>query len=190
MSVFRPVRHLLSLSAGLALAGLAGWMPALAAPWSAGDWKGNAYIDRSGRFSHCMMSARYNSGISLHFLMFPNRDLFIGVAAPDWSLDPDSLYPMTLTIDGDRIRSAPGTVLKYDTGRLWLALGRDRQTRERLRQGLRLQLLQGDRRYAFQLTGTAKALLRLERCVDEDDARDRASRIPNALSPSTPRHRK
>lgn len=157
-------RYIYALSITLFLGSVSG--PARAAPqWSVGDWNGNSYVDRAGAFSHCIMSAMYNSGITLYFMLFRNDDLFIGVAAPDWSLNPHSPYTMTLVIDGKTIRSAPGTVLRYDTKRLWLALGKDRKTRERLRWGLMLRLLQGKRNYGFQLTGTALALKRLETCV-------------------------
>ncbi len=160
----RLLRRLYALSIALFLGSTAGSAPA-AAQWSVGDWNGNSYVDRAGAFSHCIMSATYNSGITLYFLLFRDHDLFIGVAAPDWSLNPHSPYTMTLVIDGKTIRSAPGTVLRYDTKRLWLALGKDRETRERLRWGLKLRLLQGERDYGFQLTGTAVALKRLEKCV-------------------------
>ena len=160
----RPVRCISIVFVALFLGGAAVRAPA-AAQWSVGDWNGNSYIDRAGAFSHCIMSAKYNSGITLYFLLFRNHDLFIGVSAPDWSLNPHSPYTMTLAIDGKTIRSAPGTVLRYDTKRLWLALGKDRKMRERLRWGLKLRLLQGKRDYGFQLTGTAMALKRLEDCV-------------------------
>ena len=166
----RPVRRLSIPIAALFLGGLAGWAPAAAAQWSVGDWTGNSYVDRAGVFSHCIVSAKYNSGITLYFLLFRNRDLFIGVSAPDWSLNPYSPYTMTLAIDGKTIRSAPGTVLRYDTKRLWLALGKDRKTRERLRWGFKLRLKQGKSDYGFQLTGTAAALKRLEKCVRQGSA--------------------
>lgn len=164
--MLRPLRRISTLFAALFVGCVAGSAPA-AAQWSVGDWNGNSYIDRAGTFSHCIMSAKYNSGITLFFLLFRNHDLFIGVAAPDWSLNPHSPYTMTLAIDGKTIRSAPGMVLRYDTKRLWLALGKDAKTRERLRWGLKLRLLQGERDYGFQLTGTAAALKRLDRCVRE-----------------------
>lgn len=163
----RPFRCLSALIPALFLSGLAGWPPAASAQWSVGDWTGNSYVDREGGFSHCIMSAKYNSGITLYFLLFRNHDLFIGVSAPDWSLNPHVPYTMTLAIDGKAIRSAPGTVLRYDRKRLWLALGRDGKTREQLRRGRKLRLLQGARNYGFQLTGTARSLKRLERCVQE-----------------------
>ena len=167
----RPFRCFHTLMFAALLGGSACWAPAARAQWTAGDWTGNAYIDRAGSFSHCIMSARYNSGITLYFLLFRNRDLFIGVSAPGWSLNPHSPYTMTLAIDGKVVRSAPGTVLRYDTNRLWLALGRDRSIRERLRRGMKLRLLQDKREYGFQLTGTAAALKRLMKCVERGGSR-------------------
>ncbi len=168
----RPFRCFHALIFAVLLGGPVCWAPAARAQWTVGDWTGNSYIDRAGGFSHCIVSAKYNSGITLYFLLFRNRDLFIGVAAPDWSLDPHSPYTMTMAIDGKVIRSAPGTVLRYDTNRLWLALGNDRGIRERLRRGLKLRLLQGKREYGFQLTGTAEALKRLVECVGRDNGPD------------------
>ena len=163
----RPVRCISVLVVALFLGGAAAPAAAQSPQWTAGDWTGNAYIDRAGAFSHCIMSARYNSGITLYFLLFRNRDLFIGMSAPDWSLDPHSPYAMTMAIDGKTIRSASGAVLRYDRKRLWLALGSDRGMRERLRRGMKLRLKQGKRSYDFRLTGTAAALKRLDRCVRE-----------------------
>ena len=96
---------------------------------------------------------KYNSGITLFFLLFRNHDLFIGVSAPDWSLDPHSPYTMTLVIDGKTIRSAPGTVLRYDTKRLWLDLGKGRKIRELLRWGLKLRLHAGRARLRIPAHG-------------------------------------
>lgn len=176
-------RCLYALSIALLLGGAAGPARA-AAQWSVGGWKGNSYVDRAGAFSHCIVSATYYSGITLYFLLFRNRDLFIGMAAPDWSLSPHSPYTMTLVIDGRTILSAPGTVLRYDTKRLWLALGKDRKTRERLRWGMKLRLLQGKRDYGFQLTGTALALKRLERCVRQgNEAKPQKRPADHSLPP-------
>ena len=181
----RPVRRISILIAALSLGGLAGGAPPAAAQWSVGDWVGNSYVDRAGAFSHCIMSAKYNSGITLYFLLFRNHDLFIGVGAPDWSLDPHSPYTMTLAIDGKTIRSAPGTVLRYDTKRLWLALGKDKKARERLRMGYKLRLLQGKRDYPFQLTGTRVALKRLEECVRQGNEA-RPQKQPAETAPPKP----
>ena len=181
--MLRPVCRISILTAALLLGVLTGGAPAAAAQWSVGDWVGNSYVDRAGVFSHCIMSAKYNSGITLYFLLFRNQDLFIGVSAPDWSLNPHSPYTMTLVIDGKPIRSAPGTVLRYDTKRLWLALGKDRKTRERLRWGLKLRLLQGKRKYGFQLTGTAAALKRLDKCIREGNE-SRPQKQPAETAPS------
>jgi len=180
----RALRCCRILFAALFLGNAAGWTPA-AAQWSVGDWNGASYVDRAGAFSHCIMSAKYNSGITLYFLLFRNHDLFIGVSAPDWSLSPHSPYTMTMVIDGKTIRSAPGTVLRYDTKRLWLDLGKDRKIRELLRRGLKLRLTQGERDYGFRLTGTAVALKRLEKCVQGAATQSRRnSRRKRRLRPS------
>ncbi|MCY3829591.1 MAG: hypothetical protein OXF89_10680 [Rhodospirillaceae bacterium] len=181
----RPFRCVYALIVAVLLGGSVCWAPAARAQWTVGDWTGNSYIDRAGSFSHCIMSAKYNSGITLYFLLFRNHDLFIGVAAPDWSLNPHSPYTMTMAIDGKVIRSAPGTVLRYDTNRLWLALGKDRSIRERLRWGLKLRLLQGKREYGFQLTGTAAALKRLVECVERGNTPtpDKRQGEPPAANP-------
>ena len=182
----RPFRYLSALLFSLFLSGLAGWSPAAAAQWSVGDWTGNSYVNREGGFSHCIMSAKYNSGITLYFLLFRNHDLFIGVSAPDWSLSPHSPYTMTLAIDGKVIHSAPGTVLRYDTKRLWLALGKDAEKRKRLRRGLKLRLLQGKRDYGFQLTGTDRSLKRLEQCVRQGNESKPQKQPANPSAPPEP----
>ena len=102
----RLARCLPALFLALFLSGPAGPPQAAAAQWSVGAWTGNSYVNRTGAFSHCIMNARYNSGITLYFMQFSDHDLFIGISAPDWSLDPHSPYTLTLMIDGKEIRSA------------------------------------------------------------------------------------
>ena len=182
----RALRYCRILFVALFLGNVAGWAPAAAAQWSVGDWNGASYVDRAGAFSHCIMSAKYNSGITLYFLLFRNHDLFIGVSAPDWSLSPHSPYTMTLVIDGKTIRSAPGTVLRYDTKRLWLDLGRGQKIRELLRRGLKLRLQQGKRNYGFRLTGTAVALKRLEKCVQDGSASKPQKQPAETAPPAKP----
>lgn len=134
------------------------------ARFQVGNWTGNAFYAK-GRFSHCRIWVGYRSGITLNFAQFASYNLFIGLSRPNWNLVPNGNYRMTMIIDGRVIRSAKGIVLRANTTRLWLPLGRDDYSRHRLRRGLRLTLTNGRQRYNFSLTATSAALARLEQCV-------------------------
>lgn len=159
-SIFRAVIAVVALTACLVS------IPTTAQAWRVGNWVGSGYTsNRTGAFSHCMMWVRYRSGITLYFLQFPNYNLYIGMGKPSWSMNPQGNYTMQLQIDGRIVRSARGRVLAGNVRRIWLGLGTDRYTRNRLQRGIMLTLINGSQRYRFRLTATAVALARLERCI-------------------------
>lgn len=134
--------------------------------WRIGNWTGGAFGNRTtGQLNFCQMSVRYKSGIVLWFRQYANYNLYVGLSHYNWSLTPSGNYTLTFVIDGRMIRQARGVVLPGNTRRIWLALGTDRYTRDRLQRGFRLTLLHNSGRYGFKLTGTAAALARLERCL-------------------------
>jgi hypothetical protein len=134
--------------------------------WRVGNWTGGAFGNRAtGRLNFCQMSVRYKSGIVLWFRQYANYNLYVGLSHVNWRLTPSGNYTLTFVIDGREIRRARGVVLPGNTRRIWLALGTDRYTRNRLQRGFRLTLVHNNGTYRFKLTGTAVALARLERCL-------------------------
>lgn len=134
--------------------------------WRIGNWTGGAFGNRAtGQLNFCQMSVRYKSGIRLWFRQYANYNLYVGLSRGTWRLTPGGRYTLTFVIDGRVIRQARGVVLAENTRRIWLPLGTDRYTRNRLQRGLRLRLVHNSGNYRFNLTGTSVALARLERCL-------------------------
>ena len=155
----------LTLTVGLAL-GLFAFDTAGAQAWRVGNWTGGAFGNRAtGQLNFCQMSVRYKSGIRLWFRQYANYNLYVGLSRPNWRMNPGGTYTLAFIIDGRMIRRARGRVLPENVSRIWLGLGVDRYTRQRLQRGFRLVLVHNKGRYGFNLTGTAAALARLERCL-------------------------
>ena len=160
---FRRVRRA-AVRAAAALA-LAAGLAAEAGAWQVGNWTGRSIYSDTGAFGGCRMSVAYNSGITLHFLQLRDFSLLIGMSRPDWALDPNGAYDMSLVIDGRYLRRARGVVLPSLTNAVFLGLGHDRATRDLLRRRFRLTLVSNRQNFDFLLAATAAGLARLERCV-------------------------
>lgn len=137
------------------------------ARWRVGNWTGSAYrSNATGRFAYCQMWVRYRSGIWLYFRQYPNYNLYVGMWKQTWQMRAGGNYAMTFMIDGQIVRRARGIVEASNISRIWLALGTDRYTRNRLQRGFNLTLINNHQRYRFALQGTAVGLAALERCVN------------------------
>jgi hypothetical protein len=132
--------------------------------WRVGLWT-MQNVNANGRFEHCRMWAEYNSGITLYFAQMSDYRLWIGMSHPNWRLDPNANYTMTLYIDGRVIRRARGVVRSDSSNLLWLDLQHDRRTRHLLRRRFSLVLSDGNNDYSFRLRGTSAGLTALENCV-------------------------
>jgi hypothetical protein len=134
--------------------------------WQIGNWSGGAYGNRAtGQLNYCQMWVRYKSGIVLWFRQYTNYNLYVGLSHSNWRMNPSSNYTLAFVIDGQLVRRARGVVLAENISRIWLGLGTDRYTRNRLQRGFVLTLVHNSGNYRFKLTGTAAALERLERCL-------------------------
>jgi hypothetical protein len=70
-------------------------------PFSIGNWHGGGFTDdSSGQFSHCVMSANYQSGITLHVSVTSNLSWLLGFSNPTWRLTVGQPIPVDLTFDG------------------------------------------------------------------------------------------
>lgn len=153
----------------LAIGAVATTDDAEARRWRVGLWNMQD-VSVNGRFEHCRMWAEYNSGITLYFAQMRDYRLWIGMSHPNWRLDPNANYTMTLYIDGRVIRRARGVVRTDSTNLLWLDLQQDRRTRHLLRRRFSLVLSDGNNDYSFRLRGTSAGLTALENCVSRYSA--------------------
>jgi hypothetical protein len=134
-----------------------------------GAWEGRAHrSDRTGEFTHCAISARYPDGTI--FTLGISRDNFFTVFFGDeaWHLAEEARYPVELYMDGESI----GKYTAFATGdvTLRIAFGTDRILFGALRLDARLTIKTALRDFSFPLTGTSRALTRLQDCVDGERA--------------------
>ena len=159
------LRRIVGIAAGLVLAASIPSRSDAQSSWQVGNWIGRSMYNDSGQFSGCRMSVTYNSGITLHFVQLSNYSLFIGMSKSEWVMNPDATYNMGLVIDGEYVRRARGIVLGGLTNAIFLDLGTDRLTRDRLARRFQLTLVNNQQSYNFNLTSTAAGLQRLEYCI-------------------------
>ncbi|WP_457492249.1 hypothetical protein [Tardiphaga sp. P5_C7] len=66
-----------------------------------GNWSGGAFTNNeTGRFSSCIASAPYKSGITVLVMVSANVTWNIGFANDGWSLTPGTTFPIVLSFDG------------------------------------------------------------------------------------------
>ena len=65
-----------------------------------GNWRGSAYsFDDTGTFSHCVVSASFNSGDRLYLSVNADATVSVGVESPGLKLQTGDTIPVTLRID-------------------------------------------------------------------------------------------
>jgi len=89
-----------TLAFGLSVAMLSNAAQAQTYKINVAGWKGGSYNSKStGRFSHCVVSAKYKRGDRL-LLSINNKYIFsLGIADNRWKLRKGSTYPITLRVD-------------------------------------------------------------------------------------------
>jgi len=133
-------------------------------------WTGAARFDRTRQtFSHCVVSTVYG-GITLSFVMSPDNEFRIELAADDWTLRPGGDYVATLMIDHRAIQAiASARTAKQMT----VEFGPDDEIVKELRDGQFLRVLAEHIGISFSLTGSSQALIRLRSCVTDNRGRTR-----------------
>jgi hypothetical protein len=64
-------------------------------------WSGGAFTDdKTGKFSNCIASASYKSGINVGVLVSETYHWALGFTYPGWVLTPDQKFPIVLSFDG------------------------------------------------------------------------------------------
>ncbi|MBI3517097.1 MAG: hypothetical protein HY060_23950 [Proteobacteria bacterium] len=134
-------------------------------PFQVQGWSGGAYLDAGrGTFSHCAVTTSY-SGVALGFVLTPNFDFRIEIAADDWQLKPGGEYVATLIID---YREPLQIIASARSEKMILVeFGPDEDFMRELREGLFLRVLAEHIGISFSLSGSSQALLKLRSCVSE-----------------------
>jgi len=127
-------------------------------------WKGGSYNSKTtGRFSHCVVSARYKRGDRL--LMSINRKYVfsLGIADNRWNLRKGGKYEVTLQVDrGQRFRRIATAV----SGKQLVIRINNRATFfKMIKRGKTLQVKANGLSRGYSLRGTGRALDAALRCV-------------------------
>lgn len=129
---------------------------------SIGGWSLGAY-DRSGKFSHCAISAPYKSGISMVFSVSDDYSWRVGWTHETWRFTKGQTVDLTVFVDNVgpislRARAA--------TEKLALAeLPAKEELFDLMRKGSRMTVRALDNTYAFRLDGTYAALTEVLNCT-------------------------
>jgi hypothetical protein len=132
--------------------------------YTVAGWTAGAYsFEGTREFSHCAMSASYNSGISLFFFVDRAFTWSIAFANTAWHLNEGDKYPLQMFVDGrgpiHATAEAGGTdfviVPVDDNGPIF----------QRFRKGYVLRVLAAGQVFEFNLDGTSRGLASLVDCV-------------------------
>ncbi len=127
-------------------------------------WKGGSYNSKStGRFSHCVVSAKYKRGDRL-LLSINRKYIFsLGIADSRWNLRKGSKYSVTLRVD--RRQRFKRTAIAVSSRQLVIRIN-DRATFFRMvKSGKTLWIDANGLNRGYSLRGTSRALNATLRCV-------------------------
>jgi hypothetical protein len=162
--------RLLAVAGILLLSGGLSSNAAIVENFRLGGWNGSAFTDdQSGRFSTCVASASYKSGITLYVQVDTTYNWAIGFSAPHWNMKVGSDIPLQYRIDRGSWQSGVAKATSKDLARMEMPQGGYIITR--FRRGRTLYVYDGANNYQFRLTGTSRLMARLAKCVERNTAR-------------------
>jgi len=137
-----------------------------AGAFKSGGWEGGANSDETGRFSDCTMTADYQNGITLAFII--SRDFGWGLVLVNdkWKLDVGSAESVTLAIDSRE--PIPSTAKVVDLHGILVPLENEGPVVNAMRDGRRLSIVTPAGKISFRLTGTRGAIAALAGCVSDN----------------------
>ena len=137
-----------------------------AGAFKSGGWEGGANSDETGRFSDCTMTADYQNGITLAFII--SRDFGWGLVLVNdkWKLDVGSAESVTLAIDSRE--PIPSTAKVIDIHGILVPLENEGPVVNAKRDGRRLSVVTPAGKISFRLTGTRGAIAALAGCVSDN----------------------
>ena len=137
-----------------------------AGAFKSGGWEGGANSDETGRFSDCTMTADYQNGITLAFII--SRDFGWGLVLVNdkWKLDVGSAESVTLAIDSRE--PIPSTAKVIDLHGILVPLENEGPVVNAMRDGRRLSVVTPAGKTSFRLTGTRGAIAALAGCVSDN----------------------
>ena len=144
-----------------------------------GNWSGGTFTnDATGAFSHCAVSARYKSGVTMLTSVTAQFAWLLGFSRPEWKLKTGETLKLRLVFD----RSSTIDVVANIKSPTLVTIAMPAQSAliEAFRQGRYLELVANDARYTFALTSTGEMLPALVECVKQ------SGNVRGPVTPGTP----
>lgn len=133
--------------------------------WSYKGWQLGAYGEnRSGRFTHCAMSAQYKSGIVLMFSVNREFNWSMGFANDRWRLSSGQSYRVRWQVDQLPVATAAAKALSVQ--QVEVQLPNQAGVFDSFRRGRQLSVEGEGQTFHFDLTNTFGALNELLKCAN------------------------
>ena len=134
-----------------------------------GDWQGRAHrSDDTGAFTHCAISADFPEHSFLTFGISRENVFAIFFGDTGWHLADRHRYQVKLVVDGKSLGEFPADATGGIT--LGVRIGTSRAAFDALRKGKKLTIKTPQREFTFALKKSARALRKLQECVEKETA--------------------
>lgn len=132
-----------------------------------GNWHGGSYTDdKTGEFSHCVVNAYYNSGITFFVAVSNNYSWRLGFSHKDWKLNIGQNVPIDLTFDGSVPYRLYATATQYNL--ILVEMPTTTDIIKRFRAAQIMTAFANGVVYRFVLTNTTIVLPALVQCVHDN----------------------
>ncbi|MGJ5039881.1 hypothetical protein [Bradyrhizobium sp. HKCCYLRH1062] len=131
---------------------------------SVAGWSGGAYTDdNTGKFSSCIASASYKSGINFGVLALPTYNWALAFIHPSWSLSQGQKFPIVLSFDGRNSYNVEGSV--WSANMVVVPMPNDSSLIKAFRAARTMSAFAQGNLFQFDLNGTSVLLPSLANCV-------------------------
>lgn len=152
---------------------------------SVAGWSGGAYTDdNTGKFSSCIASASYKSGINFGVLALPTYNWALAFIHPGWSLSQGQKFPIVLSFDGRNSYNVEGSV--WSANMVVVPMPNDSSLIKAFRAARTMSAFAQGNLFQFDLNGTAVLLPSLANCVRMINAGGLAAATNFTVQPGAP----
>ncbi|MGJ4953379.1 hypothetical protein [Bradyrhizobium sp. HKCCYLS20291] len=131
---------------------------------SVAGWSGGAYTDdNTGKFSSCIASASYKSGINFGVLALPTYNWALAFIHPSWSLSQGQKFPIVLSFDGRQSYNVEGSV--WSANMVVVPMPNDSSLIKAFRAARTMSAFAQGNLFQFDLNGTSVLMPSLANCV-------------------------
>jgi hypothetical protein len=180
----RETRIITSVIFGLALT-TSGFAAGPLMPVNVGNWHGGSYTDDSTReFTHCAVSAAYQSGMVFTVGVSKNYSWRLGFTNENWQLTVGQNIPVDLTFDGHGPYRVFAQVLQPTI--VFMEMPTTSEIIKRFRKATQMTAFANGHVFPFVLTDTSIMLPALVRCVRDNTQVAEPARVVNKTSVAAP----